>query len=111
MKTWWHGLPLRNKLQIPTQLVLLLALTLAQTWVMKQFEEKMFQNAAQNAQSSAMQSFLALNGMMLSGSISDAPTRGTFLKKMASQDGVLDFHVVRGKGISDTFGTGLPEEN
>lgn len=111
MNTWWHGLSLRNKLQIPTQIALLVVLTLAQTWVMKQFEEKMFHNAAQSAQSSAMQSFLALNGMMLNSSISDTATRATYLKKMTSQDGVLEFHLVRGKAVSDAFGAGLPEEN
>jgi methyl-accepting chemotaxis protein len=111
MKSWWHKLALRNKLQIPTQLALLVVLTLAQIWVMRQFEEKMFHNAAQSAQSSAMQSFLALNGMMLNGSISQTETRATFLKKMTSQDGVLEFHLVRGKAINDTFGPGLPEEN
>ena len=111
MNTWWHGLSLRNKLQIPTQLALLVVLTLAQIWVMKQFEEKMLHNAAQSAQNSAMQSFLALNGMMLNGSISQTDTRTTFLKKMASQDGVLDFHLTRGKAITDTFGAGSPGEN
>ncbi|TAJ79371.1 MAG: HAMP domain-containing protein [Gallionellaceae bacterium] len=114
MKTWWHKLSLRNKLQIPTQLALLVVLTVAQTWVMKQFEAKMFHNAAQSAQSSAMQSFLALNGMMLNGSIGsigDTATRSTFLKKMTSQDGVVDFHLTRGKAINDAFGNGLPEEN
>ncbi|KAF0205733.1 MAG: methyl-accepting chemotaxis [Gallionellaceae bacterium] len=111
MSIWWHGLALRNKLQLPIQLALLAVLTLAQTWVMKQFEEKMYHNAAQSAQSSAMQSFLALNGMMLNGSISDGATRSTFLKKLRSQDGVLEFHLVRGKAISDAFGAGLSEEN
>ncbi len=111
MNSWWHGLALRNKLQIPTQISLLLVLTFAQTWVMQQFEDKMFENAAQSAHSSAMQSFLALNGMMLNGSIADGSTRGTFLKKMSSQDGVLDFHLIRAKSISDTFGSGLAEEN
>jgi methyl-accepting chemotaxis protein len=111
MNAWWHGLSLRNKLQIPIQLALLLVLTVAQTWVMKQFEAKMFQNAAQSAQSSALQSFLALNGMMLNGSISDSQTRATFLKKLSSQDGVLEFHAVRSKAINDVYGAGLPEEN
>ncbi len=111
MKTWWHGLALRNKLQIPTQLALLAVLTCAQMWVMSQFEQRMILSAAQNAQSSAMQSFLALNGMMLNGSISDTTTRATFLKKMNSQDGVRDFHLVRSKSTIEAFGAGLAEEN
>jgi methyl-accepting chemotaxis protein len=111
MTTWWHGLSLRNKLQIPTQLVLLLVLTIAQLWITKQFEIKMVQNSAQNARGNAMQTFLALNAMMLNGSISQPETRATFLKKMAGQDNVTEFHLARGKQVSDAFGPGLPEEN
>ena len=111
MKTWWHGLSLRYKLQIPTQLVLLTVLTVAQLWVMSQFEVKMLQSVTQNAQSSAIHTFLALNGMMLNGTISQAETRSAFLKKMAGQDNVIEFHLARGKAVSDAFGAGLPEEN
>ncbi len=111
MKTWGDWLSMRNKLQIPTQLALLIVLTFAQHWVMKKFEAKMFHNAAQSAQASALQSFLTLNGMMLNGSISQTETRATFIKKMSSQDRVTDFHLVRAKAITDTYGAGLPEEN
>ncbi|MFA6015245.1 MAG: methyl-accepting chemotaxis protein [Gallionellaceae bacterium] len=111
MSTWWYKLSLRNKLQIPTQLALLAVLTLAQTWIMQQFEQKMFQNAAQSAQASALQSFLALNGMMLNGTISQPETRANFVKKLSTQEGVLDFHMMRAKAVSDAFGPGLAEEN
>jgi methyl-accepting chemotaxis protein len=111
MNNWWHGLALRNKLQIPIQLVLLVVLTVAQLWITKQFEVKMIQSSAQNAHSNAMQSFLALNAMMLNGSISQADTRATFLKKMGGQDKVAEFHLVRGKPVADAFGPGLSEEN
>lgn len=111
MNTWWRGLALRNKLQIPIQLALLVVLTAAQLWITKQFEVKMMQSSAQNARSNAIQSFLALNAMMLNGSISQSDTRSTFLKKMGGQDSVTEFHLVRGKPVSDAFGPGLPEEN
>ena len=111
MNGWWQGLSLRNKLQIPIQLALLVVLTTAQIWITKQFESKMIQSATQNLQNSAMQTFLALNGMMLNGTISQADSRATFLKKMTSQDEVTDFHLVRGKPVADSFGQGLPEEN
>jgi len=110
MNAWWHGLSLRNKLQIPIQLALFAVLSIAQIWLMGQFEQRLNQSAEASARSSAMQSFLALNGMMLSGSISDPEARKTFINKMAGQDGVLDFHVVRAKVLSDTYGPGLPEE-
>ena len=111
MSNWWNELALRNKLQIPTQLALLIALTIAQVWIMNQFEAKMIQGATLNARSSAMQSFLSINSLMLNGSISQADNRSTFFKKMKDQDDVLDFHLVRGKAVSDSFGPGLPEEN
>ena len=110
MKNWWYGLTLRNKLQIPTQLLLLAVLTCAQILVMKQFEKKMYEDAAQNAKGSVMQSFLALNGMMLAGNINPAE-RTMFFKKMNEQEHVLNYHLVRGKVISDDSGPGLPEEN
>jgi methyl-accepting chemotaxis protein len=110
VSSWWHGLSLRNKLQIPIQLVVLLVLMLAQFWVMKQFENKLYDNARQNAESSANQSFLALNAMMLNGSISDAQARSTFFKKMAGQDRVDDFHMVRGKPVQEAYGNGMQEE-
>jgi methyl-accepting chemotaxis protein len=111
MNAWWYQLSLRNKLQIPIQFALFVVLSFAQVWLMEQFETKMNQAAEESARSSAMQSFLALNGMMLSGNITDLEARKTFIQKMAGQDGVLDFHIVRGKLISETFGPGLPEEN
>ena len=111
MSKWWSELALRNKLQIPTQLALLIALTIAQVWIMRQFEAKIIQGSVQNAHSSAMQSFLSINSLMLNGSISLVDNRTTFFKKMKSQDDVLDFHLIRGKAVSDSFGPGLPEEN
>lgn len=55
MKAWWYTLALRNKLQIPTQLALLLVLSLAQVWAMKQLEERMYHSAAEQLTSSANQ--------------------------------------------------------
>lgn len=110
MKAWWHDLSLHNKLQIPIQLVLLLMLTFAQVWVVGRFEKKMFEDAEQRAVSSATQSFLGLNAMMLNGIISQAQARITYFKKMAGQDGVNDFHLVRGLPVQDQYGAGLPEE-
>lgn len=110
MKVWWHDLSLHNKLQIPIQLVLLLMLTLAQVWVMGKFEEQMLGDAKQMAIGSATQAFLGLNAMMLNGIIRQPQARITYFKKMAGQDGVKDFHLVRGQPVQDQYGAGLPEE-
>ncbi|TAJ79866.1 MAG: hypothetical protein EPO42_05360 [Gallionellaceae bacterium] len=110
MKVWWHNLTLHDKLQIPIQFVLLLVLIPAQVWVMREFERDLFENAERRAVGSATQSFLGLNAMMLNGSIRQPQARMTYFKKMAGQDGVVEFHLVRGKPVQDQYGAGLPEE-
>lgn len=110
MKAWWYNLSLHHKLQIPIQLALLLLLVLAQLWVMGEFENKLLKDATQRAVSSATQSFLGLNSMMLNGNISQAQARSTFFRKMAGQDGVRDFHLVRGQSVIEQFGRGMAEE-
>lgn len=110
MKAWWHNLSLHNKLQIPLQLSLLLMLVLAQIWVTREFNHKLFEDAEQRAISSATQSFLGLNAMMLNGIIREPSARLTYFKKMEGQDGVIDFHVARGQPVVHQFGAGLVEE-
>lgn len=110
MKAWWYHLSLQNKIQIPIQLVLLLVLIATQVWIEKKFRNNMFENAETRAINSATQSFLALNSMMLNGSISQPQARLIYFKKMAGQDGVKNFHVVRGQPVQAQFGPGLPEE-
>ncbi|MFA6015224.1 MAG: SpoIIE family protein phosphatase [Gallionellaceae bacterium] len=110
MKAWWFNLSLHNKLQIPIQVLLLLVLILAQIWVARQFEATLFADAEKRAIDSATQSFLSLNAMMLNGNISQPHARDTYIKKMASQDGVTDFHVVRAQPVIDQFGPGLATE-
>jgi serine phosphatase RsbU (regulator of sigma subunit)/anti-sigma regulatory factor (Ser/Thr protein kinase) len=110
MKVWWHSLSLHNKLQIPIQLLSLLLLVMAQVWVTGEFKNKLFDEAKQRAVSSATQSFLGLNAMMLTGSIRQPDARNIYFQKMAGQDGIKDFHLVRGKLVQNQFGPGLAQE-
>lgn len=110
MNSWWRRLSLHNKLQIPIQLMLLLVLVLTQIWMVNAFEKDIVEDSEEKAADSAAQSFWALNAMMLNGSISRPDARITFFKKMATQKGVLDFHLVRGLPVQNQFGAGLPEE-
>ncbi len=110
MRNWWYHLSLQNKIQIPIQLVLLLVLVSTQVWIEKKFKNNMFENAEMRAVNSATQSFLGLNAMMLNGSISQPQARLIYFKKMEGQDGVKNFHLVRGKPVQSQFGPGLPEE-
>ena len=110
MRAWWYHLSLHNKLQIPIQLLLLLVLSFTQVWVKDRFEINLFAGAETRAIYSATQSFLGLNSMMLNGTISQPQARSIYFKKMARQDGVKNFHVVRGNPVQQQFGTGMPEE-
>ena len=55
MLNWWNGLTLRYKLQIPIQLLLLVILTVAQILLSKQFENRMYDSAANSAKDRALQ--------------------------------------------------------
>ncbi len=110
MMAWWNRLSLQNKLQIPIQLVLLLVLMLAQVWVAGEFKQKLLEDAEQSAINSATQSFLALNAMMLNGNISQPEARRIYLRKMAGQSDVIDFHLARSRSLQEQYGVGLPEE-
>lgn len=107
MKLRWRNLSLDKKLHIPIQLALLIVLPLAQMWAMNRFEEKMIEDVRLRAVDSATQSFLSLNAMMLSGTIASPEVRAIFLRKMATQQGVQDFHLVRGPALQGQFGASL----
>ncbi|HCI13420.1 MAG: hypothetical protein A2063_02225 [Gallionellales bacterium GWA2_60_142] len=105
MKNWWRDLSLGKKLHLSIQLSLLLVLPLAQMWVMDRFEEKMIEDVRLHAEDSATQSFLSLNAMMLSGTISNPELRAEFLSKMAKRQGVTDFHLERPSSVREQFGS------
>jgi len=73
-----------------------MVLSFTQVWVKDRFEKNLFSNAEMRAINSATQSFLGLNSMMLNGNINQPEARATYFKKMARQDGVKNFHMVRG---------------
>ena len=43
MKKWWSALSLKNKLQIPIQIILLLIMVVAQRWAFNQFEARILE--------------------------------------------------------------------
>lgn len=110
MKNWWNGLSLKNKLQIPIQLILLIILIVAQRWAFNQFETRVLDEAEQKAMVSADGVINGLNIMMLNGIISDKSMRKLFIEKMAASDRVKELRVIRNKQVSDQFGPGMPEE-
>ncbi len=110
MKNWWSGLSLKNKLQIPIQVMLLIIMIFAQRWAMSQFEERVTLEAQSKALVSSDGVINGLNMLMINGIISQEDQRQLFVKKMGASDKVLELRVIRAKQVQDQFGPGLPEE-
>ncbi len=110
IKNWWSTLSLKNKLQIPIQLILLLALVMAQRVSLDLFEKRVIEDAREKAGISADGVLNGLNMLMINGIISDADQRALYVQKMAASDHILDLRVIRNKPVQDQFGPGLPSE-
>lgn len=110
MKSWWSRLSLKNKLQIPIQLILLVIMILAQRTALDKFEERVLEEARQKAVVSADGVLNGLNMLMLNGIISDESQRKLYVDKMAASDRVLELRVIRNKPVQDQFGPGMPSE-
>jgi len=110
MKTWWSSLSLKNKLQLPIQLILLMVMVTAQRVALDTYENGVLDEARQKALVSADGVLNGLNMLMLNGIISDADQRALYVKKMGESDRVNELRVIRGKPVQDQFGVGLPSE-
>ena len=110
MKSWWSRLSLKNKLQIPIQLILLIIMILAQRAALDKFEERVLEEARQKAVVSADGVLNGLNMLMINGIISDEAQRKLYIDKMGASDRVLELRVIRNKPVQDQFGPGMPSE-
>lgn len=110
MNDWWSKLSLKNKLQLPIQLILLVIMIMAQRTALDKFEERVLEEARQKAVVSADGVLNGLNMLMLNGIISDADQRKLYVDKMGASEHVLDLRVIRNKPVQDQFGPGLPSE-
>jgi methyl-accepting chemotaxis protein len=110
MGDWWNRLPLKSKMQLPIQLMLLVVLVFAQSVVLNKFEEHVLDEAIQKAKVSADGVLNGLNMLMINGIISDPDQRILYVKKMSDSEKIVDLRVIRGKAVQDQFGPGLPSE-
>lgn len=110
MKNWWSKLPLKNKLQIPIQLLLFVVMLFAQRVVLEKFEERLLEESRQKAGIVADGVVNGLNMLMINGIISDAEQRALYIKKMGASEGLLDLRIIRNKLVQDQYGEGLPSE-
>ncbi|KXS33763.1 MAG: Methyl-accepting chemotaxis sensory transducer [Candidatus Gallionella acididurans] len=110
MNNWWNRLSLKNKLQVPIQLLLLVVMICLQRVALDKFESHVIDEAKQKAVVSADGLLNGLNMMMVGGIISDPDLRALAVRKMAASDKVLELRVIRAKQVQDQFGPGLPSE-
>ena len=110
MKNWWTKLSLKNKLQIPIQLIFLVVMVLVQRTALDKFENYVIEGTKQKAEVSADGLLNGLNMMMEGGIIGDPDLRELAVKKMAASDKVMELRVIRAKQVQDQFGPGLPSE-
>ncbi|MFA6015246.1 MAG: methyl-accepting chemotaxis protein [Gallionellaceae bacterium] len=110
MTNWWSNLSLKNKLQIPIQVILVVLLISTQRWAFDQFENRILIEAEEKAKVTADGVVNGLNMLMLNGLISDSDQRKLYVTKMGSSEKVQELRVIRSKAVIDQFGPGLPEE-
>ncbi len=110
MSNWWNSLTLKNKLQFPIQLILLVVLISAQRTALDKFEENVLYEAQQKALISADGVLNGLNMLMINGIINDAEQRALYVTKMGASDKVNELRVIRNKPVQDQYGQGLPTE-
>lgn len=109
MSEWWSELSIKNKLQIPIQLLLLVVLVFAQRWAFQQYEVRVLEDAKNRAAIPADGVFNGLNMMMLNGTITDAEQRRMFVKKMAVSSNANELRLIRSLSIQQQYGEGDKE--
>lgn len=112
---FWNGISLQLKLQLLIQGLLLAILLGAQQWLAQQFEQRELTSAQERAIAVADGVNNGLNTLMdikIDGkdAISDPKARALFIQRLGVSDRLTELRVVRGKGIDDEFGDGLPQE-
>lgn len=110
MSGWWSSLSLKNKLQLPIQLILLVVMLTAQRVALDKFEDTILREARSKALVSADGLLNGLNMLMINGIISQADQRELYVKKMGASNKVLELRVMRNKPVQNQFGQGLPSE-
>jgi methyl-accepting chemotaxis protein len=112
---WWGRIGLQLKLQILIQGFLIVILVSAQQWISIRFEQQVLNAAEEQAKAVADGVINGLNTLMVTKVdddevINNKASRALFIQKMGASEKIKEMRVVRGKGIDDEFGAGLPQE-
>ena len=108
----WNRVGLQLKLQLLIQGFLIVILVAAQHWLSAQIEVWLLNAARERTVAVADGAINGLNTLMVTKmAILDTEARALFIHKMAASDNIKELRIVRGKGIVDQFGDGLPQEH
>jgi methyl-accepting chemotaxis protein len=112
----WSRLGLQRKLQILIQGILLLILLAAQYWISQAIADRSVQAAQERTAAVADGVINALNTLMSTkveghDVIDDPKVRELFIRKMGDSERLKELRVIRGKGVIDEFGPGLPNQS
>jgi diguanylate cyclase (GGDEF)-like protein/PAS domain S-box-containing protein len=110
MQNWWKSLSISTKLNIPLQVVLVVALSCAHFWVMAHIKQEILDSAERRATVLADGIINGMNMLMITGMISSEDNRRLFISKMSDSDHIKELRIIRAKQVQDQFGAGLPEE-
>jgi diguanylate cyclase (GGDEF)-like protein/PAS domain S-box-containing protein len=110
MQNWWKSLRVGSKLNIPLQVMLVIALSFAHVWVMEHIKQEIFEGAQRRATVLADGIINGMNMLMVTGMISSVDNRRLFIHKMSDSDHIKALRIIRAKQVQDQFGPGLPEE-
>ncbi|MBI5890792.1 MAG: diguanylate cyclase [Nitrosomonadales bacterium] len=106
----WRATGVQEKLHILIQGALIILFFVLMEWVLGRFEIQVERAAEVRAEETANGLINGMNMLMLTGQISDPENRKLLLSKMSQSRGVLELRIVRGRGVVEQFGPGLPEE-
>jgi methyl-accepting chemotaxis protein len=112
MQKWWSNLSLKNKLQIPVQLVLMLILLAGQHFALVWLEGRMLDDTRQKAVLTGEMTLRTMNMLMLSGDISNPEQRKKALEHLVQKKelSLAEVRIIRGKPVQDQFGAGTQNE-
>ena len=111
-KTLWNKVGLQLKLQLLIQGFLIVILIASQHWVSEKIESQLLNAARERTIAVGDGAINGLNTLMVTKmAILDPDARALFIKKMGATENIKDLRVVRGKGVVDQFGEGLPQEH
>ncbi len=112
---WWSQIGLQLKLQVLIQGIMLAILLPSQQWISTQIENRLLHAAEDRTEVVADGVINALNTLMSAkigdrDVIDDPKVRDMFIRKMGESDSLKELRVIRGKGVIDEFGPGLPNQ-